>query len=215
RAVQYFARFYAWYLLRNGNKDEAARWAGLKAHLGLARKHSLVIRLGKPMEHLQAALKASLTSDPPAETITTVARQIGYFGYLIYDTLVWASTIKFMKLDPRTSQRVARRAFQFWFAGIVFSIINGALKTARLNKEERRIQGSVPWGVPFPRSNINTPESARTATRQQIIIDMCDAWIPATGSGILNINEGALGILGLISSLLGAKAQWIAVNGKK
>jgi peroxin-11B len=64
---------------------------------------------------------------------------------------------------------------------------------------------------------------------------MCDVWIPATGSGILNINEGTLGILGyvvtshffvleqilmltlarsLISSLLGAKAQWITVNGK-
>jgi len=74
--------------------------------------------------------------------------------------------------------------------------------------------------------------SARAATRQQLIIDMYDVSIPATGAGIFTINEGTLGILGyvytlirsennlipsssLISSILGAKAQWIAVNGKR
>lgn len=55
------------------------------------------MRLGKPMEHLQAALKASLASGAFAETITTVARQIGYFGYLTYDALVWVHEI----LDSR------------------------------------------------------------------------------------------------------------------
>jgi peroxin-11B len=47
------------------------------------------MRLGKPMEHLQAALKAGFAPGPFAETITTIARQIGYFGYLTYDVLVW------------------------------------------------------------------------------------------------------------------------------
>ena len=42
------------------------------------------------------------------------------------------------------------------------------------------------------------PTSARAATRQQLIIDMCDVWIPATGAGILTVNEGALGILGCV-----------------
>jgi peroxin-11B len=47
------------------------------------------MRLGKPMEHLQAALRASLSTGPLAETLATVARQIAYFGYLAYDALVW------------------------------------------------------------------------------------------------------------------------------
>jgi len=38
RAVQYFARFYAWYLLNKGDKTDAARWTALKSHLGTARK---------------------------------------------------------------------------------------------------------------------------------------------------------------------------------
>jgi peroxin-11B len=74
-----------------------------------------------------------------------------------------ANTVKFLKLSPETAQRVAKRSFQFWFAGIIFSIINGALKvrcgilpsaliltgeeqTVRLNKEARRLQGSAQWG---------------------------------------------------------------------
>ena len=47
------------------------------------------MRLGKPMEHLQAALRAVTTSAPAAEQITTIGRQLGYFGYLTNDALVW------------------------------------------------------------------------------------------------------------------------------
>jgi len=218
RALQYFARFYAWYLLAKGNKEEASRWANLKAHLGTARK---LMRLGKPIEHLQAALKASLAPGPLAETITTVARQIGYFGYLSSDALVWANSIKFIKLDSQSAQRVAKRSFQLWFTGIIFSIVNSVFKTVRLNKEERSLQASATWGEKdlgeeaARETKLSAIAAARATTRQQFIIDLCDVWIPATGSGLLNVNEGTLGILGLISSLLGAKAQWLAVNGKK
>ena len=38
RAVQYFSRFLAWYLLTKGHKLEAARWNALKNHLALGRK---------------------------------------------------------------------------------------------------------------------------------------------------------------------------------
>jgi peroxin-11B len=50
------------------------------------------MRLGKPVEHLQAALRATFAAGPAEETITTIARQLGYFGYLTYDAIVWVST---------------------------------------------------------------------------------------------------------------------------
>ena len=49
----------------------------------------VVMRLGKPLEHLQAALKAATAAGKPAEQLTTIGRQLGYFGYLTYDALVW------------------------------------------------------------------------------------------------------------------------------
>jgi len=50
-----------------------------------------VMRLGKPMEHLQVALRATQTLGDTSEQITTIGKQLGYFGYLAYDAVVWVS----------------------------------------------------------------------------------------------------------------------------
>ncbi|PPQ89407.1 hypothetical protein CVT25_002225 [Psilocybe cyanescens] len=218
RAIQYFARFYAWYFTAKGEKLDAARWTALKGHLGTARK---LLRLGKPLEHLQAALRATFSAGPVEETITTIARQIGYFGYLSYDAIVWANSIKFITLDPATAKKVTKRAFQFWLAGIAFSLVHGVLKAARLAKEAKSLRESEVYGekdlaVEAARETRQSAiDAARRSNRQQMLIDLLDISIPATGAELLNVNEGTLGILGLISSILGAKAQWQAVNGKK
>ena len=41
------------------------------------------------MEHLQAALRAAQSAGDLKEQLTTIARQLGYFGYLAYDAVVW------------------------------------------------------------------------------------------------------------------------------
>jgi hypothetical protein len=48
-----------------------------------------VMRLGKPIEHLQAALRASQTTGDVGEQITSIGKQLAYFGYLAYDAAVW------------------------------------------------------------------------------------------------------------------------------
>lgn len=50
-----------------------------------------VMRIGKPVEHLQAAVKGLDLTDPVLK-FTTIGRQLGYAGYLVNDTLVWVST---------------------------------------------------------------------------------------------------------------------------
>lgn len=40
--------------------------------------------------------------------------------------------------------------------------------------------------------------SARDNNQKQLVIDLLDVWIPATGAGLLDINEGALGMLGYV-----------------
>lgn len=39
-----------------------------------------------------------------------------------------ANAIKFYNLAPSTAQKINKRAVQFWFTGIVFSIVHGLLK---------------------------------------------------------------------------------------
>ncbi|KAJ3976308.1 peroxisomal biogenesis factor 11 [Lentinula raphanica] len=218
RAIQYFARFYAWFLLSRGEKEAAARWNALKTHLATARK---LLRLGKPLEHLQAALKAALVSGPAGEQITTIGRQIGYFGYLSFDALVWVNAVKFYSFSSETSVKISKLANRFWLAGIVLSIMNGALKSVRLAKEERRLKRSMA----MPEKEIgqeaeeemklSTILASRDATRHQLVIDLLDLWIPATALGLSNMNDGVLGIFGLITSLMAGQKQWQSVNGKK
>lgn len=38
--------------------------------------------------------------------------------------------------------------------------------------------------------------SMRAATRQQFIIDILDMWLPAANLGLVNLNDGTLGIFG-------------------
>lgn len=48
------------------------------------------MRIGKPLEHAQAAIKALDVVDPVLR-ITALGRQIGYFGYLCGDMLNWVN----------------------------------------------------------------------------------------------------------------------------
>ncbi|KZT06820.1 peroxisomal biogenesis factor 11 [Laetiporus sulphureus 93-53] len=214
RAVQYFSRFLAWHLLSRGYKIEAARWNALKSHLTLARK---LMRIGKPLEHLQAALRAAQSPGEVAEQITTICRQLGYFGYLSYDMLVWANTVKFFNFKPSTAQKVSKNANRFWLAAVLFSITHGLLKAGRLANEVGKLRSAQltdKGGDADRELKLNAIQKAREVTRHQFIIDLFDVWIPATNIGLVNLNDGVLGIFGLITSLLALQSQWIAVNRK-
>ena len=56
RAIQNFARFYAWLLLSSNGKADAAKWNALKSHLALGRKRALL--------HLTTSSQSALTSHP-------------------------------------------------------------------------------------------------------------------------------------------------------
>ncbi|KIJ27184.1 hypothetical protein M422DRAFT_271675 [Sphaerobolus stellatus SS14] len=212
RAVQYFARFFAWWLLRRGYTVQGARWNNLKSSLGSGRK---LMRLFKPLEHLQAALRATQASTSPGEQITTIARQLSYFGYLTYDMLVWAHSIRFVTFTPETARKVNKISQRFWLAGILFSITNGLLKTGRLANEAKALRDPTEKSFGddgVKRARLSAVATQRATTRHQLVIDLLDVWLPATGLGLVNLNDGVAGIFGLITSLLALQSQWSAVS---
>ncbi|KAF7339362.1 Peroxisomal biogenesis factor [Mycena sanguinolenta] len=217
RAAQNFARFYAWLLISQGHKANAARWTALKSHLGTARK---LLRLGKPMEHLQAALRATLASGTPAlEQIITIARQLAYFGYLSLDMLSWAHSIKFANFHPDTAAKIARVANRSWLAGILLNIIHAAVKTARLRREAKLLHAEKHQEKDLSleaerAAKLRVIATTRAAVRHQFVIDLLDLWNPATSLGLSNLNDGVVGIFGVISSLMALEKHWHAVGGK-
>ena len=88
RFVQYFARFYVFYLFRQGApKDTIQRWTDLKTHLGNGRKF---YRLLKPVEFAQAGVK-NLSVRDEVLRITGVAKQAGMFLYYCTEMFVLVS----------------------------------------------------------------------------------------------------------------------------
>ncbi|EJD03852.1 PEX11-domain-containing protein [Fomitiporia mediterranea MF3/22] len=216
RALQYFARFWAWALIAKGYNSEAERWNALKSHLATGRK---LLRLGKPLEHLQAALRAASSFTRPGEQITTILRQLCYAGYLIYDAAVWANAAKFVTLSKEANQKAVRRSNRLWFFGIVFSICHGLLKAGRLANEAKGLRGYT-WGDKSVSTEAERAvkytavEKERKVMRSQFVIDLLDVWIPATNLGYVNLNDGVLGLFGFITSVMALRTQWAAAANK-
>jgi peroxin-11B len=105
------------------------------------------MRLGKPLEHLQAALRAATDTGPMGEQITAISRQLAYAGYLAYDSIIWvsrpdihihfsldelsisqANSVKFVYLSKNSKERIGKISNRFWLAGILFNLIHALLK---------------------------------------------------------------------------------------
>lgn len=137
--MQYFARFYAWYLLRiNRSSSEIAPWSSIKSQFAQARK---MLSVGKNIEHLKTA--AAIASDKQAFTNLRKSeallrslgflKQISYAVYLSYDTLVYLHSSGLRKSDRHRSFAVqSQRA---WVSGLACSISSGLWSLRKLNKE--------------------------------------------------------------------------------
>ena len=95
RTLQYFSRFYAWYLLRtNAPQRSITPFVTIVKQFGLTRK---ALRLGKNVEHIKAAAVAvDAKGMDPVLRYLSVGRQLGYALYLSADAL---SYVCFLRLE--------------------------------------------------------------------------------------------------------------------
>lgn len=133
RTIQYFSRFYAWYLYRtNGTPASIAPFEAIKKQFGLARK---LMRVGKNVEHFKAAATfADSKGMDPVLKYLAVGRQLGYGGYLTFDAFTYLDAAG-IKPSP-AAKRLSREAYKAWFVGLAFSAISGAYSLYRLRERE-------------------------------------------------------------------------------
>ncbi|KAF9546047.1 Peroxisomal membrane protein PMP27 [Mortierella hygrophila] len=209
RAVQYFSRFLAWYLLRQGSsKETVARFNNLKKTLALSRKR-------KPVEHLEAAAIATGVKDEFLR-FCAVGKQLAYAGYLSYDALIFldgAGAYKFTKI-----KRYTELANKFWLAGIVFSFISGLYKTRQIQiRRQAALRGLKHRGESekaYSRTELSGLAREQHALNKVLLQDGLDMLIPASGLSYVNLDDGAVGLIGTVTSLMGAQSHWAKVNSK-
>lgn len=220
RTIQYFSRFYAWYLFRtNGTPAEIAPWEAIKKQFGLARK---LMRVGKNIEHFKAAaIAVDSKSLDPVIKYCAVGRQLGYAGYLTFDmaTVLDAAGIR----KSAATKKLQTQAYRFWFMGLLFSAISGSYKMYSLRQQQGSINKEDGEGVVATKRiekyttlfktaigsrSLTRIFRERSATGLQLFSDLCDICVPSSALGYTNFDDGFVGLAGTMSSLIGVYSQW-------
>jgi len=202
RLVQYFSRFYAWYLYRTNNPQSAIDpFDAAKKQVGLTRK---ILRVGKFVEHFRAAATAadSTAVVNPVLKYLAVARQLGYAGYLTLDSMTVLDAAGIKKWSA--AKTVQREAMRFWLVGLVSSALAGVYSLEKLRQRSRTVDKKEGEGA----------VESKKVTREwnvailQLTCDLADITVPATALGIVNLDDGIVGLLGTFSSLVGMYNAW-------
>jgi predicted AlkP superfamily phosphohydrolase/phosphomutase len=200
----------------------------VKKQFGTTRK---IMRIGKFLEHLKAAAVAFDNKSPvdPVLRYLAIGRQLGYAGYLTLDAVTVIDVIGIRKLS--SAKRVQDSAYRSWAAGLIFSTVAGIYTLVRLQEKEKTIDRKEGEGVVEAKKiekyaipvyyqrwewecmHANTFFRERSAARIQLISDVCDLAAPLSAVGILNLDDGLVGITGTISSLIGVWSQWRKTAG--
>jgi peroxin-11B len=203
RLVQYWSRFFWFYLYRKGyEKSTYETWKTLQVRLAVGRK---LFRIGKPLGLYKAAAQRfdNKTLDPVVRT-TDIIRNLGFAGFFTLDHLVWLHSSGVRQFDKSTFTRIQRASFKLWFIGLAGGIINGAYRYQRA----RRAVSALKTDKEKDAAAIKRAQLEAKDGFLRLVWDSLDILIPATGLGYLNLDDGIVGIAGLITSYLGVQALW-------
>jgi peroxin-11B len=186
------------------------------------------LRVGKFIEHFKAAAIASDRKDmDPVLKFFAISRQLGYAGYLTLDTICVLDSTGIKKWEG--AKALQKQAATFWLMGLASSIISGVytLNGLRLRRlavdrkegegvvESKKIEKYVHHIQPTNLRNITYTDIKTRSwnnARLQLISDSADILLPSTSLGYLNLDDGAVGLAGVTSSLIGLYKSWEGVR---
>jgi len=205
RLIQYFSRFYAWYLFRTNNPQSSiSPWDTAKKQIGITRK---MLRVGKFVEHFKAAaVAADAKSTDPVLKFLAISRQLGYAGYLTLDSLCILDAAGIKKWEK--AKTVSRDAARFWMFGLASNILAGVYKLYNLRLRRQTVDKKEGEGVVESKK---IEHEWKTASLQ-LTSDVADICIPGTALGYFNLDDGAVGLAGSLSSLIGLYSAWEKVR---
>ncbi|EDN09874.1 peroxin 11 [Histoplasma capsulatum] len=205
RTLQYFSRFYAWYLYRtNYPQASIAPFEAVKKQFALTRK---LLRFGKNVEHFKAAAvlldsrSPTATADPVLKYLG-IGRQLGYAIYLSFDMVLYLDSAGVRKMA--NAKKLQARALKAWMAGLVCSAVSGLYSMWMLKEREKAVNKKDGESVVEGKMI----EKERTAVLTQLVSDFCDLTIPSTSLGYINLDDGIIGLAGTVSSLIGVRTAW-------
>ncbi|OUM61486.1 hypothetical protein PIROE2DRAFT_45167, partial [Piromyces sp. E2] len=220
RTLQYTFKFIlALNIIYNGSEETIACLRTIVRNIQISRQF---VRLGRPLEHMYSFYK-SLNLKEDLSKYCILGRNLAYAIYLTFDTIVWIHKSGIMKFE--NMKTISINSQFFWLIGITFGIIHEIYILSRImgkvsemkdvfsSKEEKEKEKEIE--VRKRRSDdFRIILDERNNHCLILIQHSCDFLQPISYLGIYRIEPIFLALFGIISSLIGARTQWIKVNGK-
>ncbi|XP_068693276.1 peroxisomal membrane protein 11A-like [Montipora foliosa] len=201
RIIQYGSRLSSYLLAQAGaSADLVNRLKTLDKQTSTSRK---IFRLGRSLDMILGAIRAREIRHDSVLKILIICRRITFAFYYIIDHITWAVRLGLYKSNLKEWSKLEAKlwliALGFGLLRNLYDILNLVLVPAKKNDgEERSIQSN----------SVTT----RLASRPEILLDTvknsADFLLPFNVMGMIELNVGLAGLLGLISSIAGAVPVW-------
>ena len=164
---------------------------------------NLVFRLGKSLDMIMGAMRARDIHHDTILKVLIICRRITYTIYYIIDHVTWAARLGLYKSNPKEWSKFQAK---FWALALAFGLLRNLYDILNLvfvpvkkhDGEESYSQGSS--------------VTARLMSRPQVLLDtlknLADCLLPYNVMGVIELNVGLAGLLGLTSSIAGAIPVW-------
>ncbi|KAJ5396362.1 uncharacterized protein N7487_010665 [Penicillium crustosum] len=202
RTLQYFSRFYCWYLDRANQPHYAIRpFEVIIKQFEITRK---ILRVGSFVEKFNAASTVLRKKSPvdPVLRYLTVIGHLGYGIYLALDTMTVMDAIGVRKMAA--AKRMQKLAYRAWMAGLTCNALASIYSLWKLQQKGKTANRKEGKGA----IEVRKIHRERFNTCAQLMATLCDLTIPIAKLEFANINDGVVGMTGTISSLIGIWFQW-------
>lgn len=217
RLVQYSVKLI-WWNLKDKN-DLVEKLKKLESSMSMTRK---LLRLGKSLDFIQAALKSLHISDDVIRWTVTLSK-ISQSMFLLFDHIIYFHNLGIIKTDKAKWSKISA---QFWFFSLALNLTRNFYDIANLvqlemSKQQKRGNEMQPSNgeVTASYTGRRTPNVGTLSVLVQCVCDnkpvfldliknTSDLVLPLNTLGKINASTGVQGFLGIISSMIGVATVW-------
>lgn len=202
RLLQYSSRL-VWYLVqKNTNRrDLVTRLQNLEVTFSAGRR---LLRLGRFLDGLHSALATIGLPNVPLRLCLTLTR-LAYALYMLIDNMVWLHQVGLISIDKEGWHYTANK---LWLVSTIAALARDLYEVSELLALYVG-QGGSPAARPLAGSKqLRTLADLGTqlvTVHRALVLDLvknfADFWLPYTALGRTTLKPGAIGFLGVVSSV--------------
>lgn len=150
----------------------------------------LVLRFGRCLDSFYSALKISKYPDPTVRITLIVAKMTNAL-YLLADHFIWVGRVGILRINLEKWNKVANK---YWLLTIVTSLIRDIYEIVKILEYEKNA---------LKQHHMLSCLKNHKEVMMDTVKNGCDLFIPLTALGVTKCTPGTIGLLGIISSLIG------------